>query len=118
MTRYLSGLLTILLASVPLTGIWAAIRPFRPYMPLDSIDYRHNRSLGNNPASIAYRPESFKSRSLLPAGLFATSLLYNDNRLDKSIIKLLLLVVLIISAQKSRIDYEYEPYEDKGDKHH
>lgn len=88
MTRHLSGLLTILLASVPLSGIWAAINPFKPYMPLDSIDYRHNWSLGNDPASIAYRPESLTSRSQLPMGLFATSLLYNDNRLDKRIVKL------------------------------
>ena len=88
MTRHLSGLLTILLASVPLSGIWAAINPFKPYMPLDSIEYRLNWSLGNDPASIAYRPEPLTYRSLIPIGLFTTSLLYNDNRLDKRIIKL------------------------------
>jgi len=73
MTRHLSGLLTILIAYVPLSGIWAAVKPFKPYIPTDSIDYRR---------------ESLAAHSILPAGLLATSLLYNDNRLDKSIVKL------------------------------
>lgn len=103
---YRSGLFTILIAFVPLSGIRAAIKPFKPYMRMDSIDYRLNWSLGNNPASIAYRPESLTTRSLLPAGLLATSLLYNDNRMDKSIIKR----GDIISPRLQSADYiQYSP---------
>lgn len=73
---------------LPATGIRAVINPFKPYKPLNEIDYAQNWSLGKDPSSIAYKPDSFTSRSLLPMGLLATSILYNDNNLDKRIVKL------------------------------
>lgn len=66
----------------------AAFNPFKPYRPLNQIDYALNWSLGKDPSSIAYKPDSYASRSLLPMGLLATSILYNDNNLDKRIVKL------------------------------
>lgn len=65
-----------------------AINPFKPYKPLKEIDYSQNWSLGYDSTSIAYKPDSFSERSLLPIGLLATSILYNDNYLDKRIVKL------------------------------
>ena len=47
-----------------------------------------NLSLGRDSTSVAYKPDTFTERTLLPASLLTTSLLYNDNILDKSIIKL------------------------------
>lgn len=76
---------TILL--LPLAGANAAINPFKPYKPLDEIDYSLNRSLGNDNSSIAFKPESFTKRIMIPAGLLATSFLYDDYHLDKRIIK-------------------------------
>ena len=65
-----------------------AINPFKPYKPFREIDYSLNWSLGYDSTSIAYKPDSFTERSVLPMGLLATSILYNDNYLDKSIIKI------------------------------
>ena len=70
------------------TGIRASINPFKPYKPLNEIDYQLNLSLGRDTASMAYRPDRFIERTLLPLGLLSTSILYNDNYLDKRIIKL------------------------------
>lgn len=72
----------------PIAGIKAVINPFKPYKPLKEIDYSLNWSLGYDSSSIAYKPDSFTERMLLPIGLLSTSILYNDNNLDKSIIKL------------------------------
>lgn len=69
------------------TGIRAVINPFKPYKPLNEIDYAQNWSLGKNPSSIAYKPYSFTEKALLPMGLLSASILYNDNYLDKRIIK-------------------------------
>jgi len=77
-----------LLALVPLSGVWASINPFKPYKPLNQIDYARNWSLGYDSTSIAYKPDSFTERSLIPVGLLATSILYNDNYLDKRIVKI------------------------------
>lgn len=81
-------LYALLFALVPTSGILAAINPFKPYMPLKEIDFGLNRSLVKDSTSIAFQPESLIRRSLLPAGLITTSILYNDNLLDKSIVKL------------------------------
>lgn len=81
-------LCAILLALVPLSGIWAQINPFKPYKPLNQIDYSLNWSLGQDTSSIVYKPESLTQRSLLPMGFLATGILYNDNILDKHIVKL------------------------------
>ena len=70
------------------TGIRASINPFKPYKPLNEIDYQLNLSLGRDTASMAYRSDRFIERTLLPLGLLSTSILYNDNYLDKRIIKL------------------------------
>lgn len=78
-------ILTILL--LPLTGVNAAINPFKPYKPLSEIDYTLNWSLGKDTASIAYKPESFKERMFLPVGMLATSILFDDYLLDKRIVK-------------------------------
>ena len=67
------------------TGIRASINPFKP---LNEIDYQLNLSLGRDTASMAYRSDRFIERTLLPLGLLSTSILYNDNYLDKRIIKL------------------------------
>ena len=75
----------LLLLSV--TQTYAGINPFKPYKPLGQIDYALNWSLGYDSASIAYKPESLVQRSLLPMGLLTTSILYNDNYLDKRIVK-------------------------------
>lgn len=76
-----------LILSLSLQSI-SSINPFKPYKPLKEIDYALNWSLGYDSASIAYKPDSFTERSLLPVGLLATSIFYNDNYLDKRIIKL------------------------------
>lgn len=81
-------LYALLFALVPTSGILAAINPFKPYMPLKEIHFGLNRSLVKDSTSIAFQPESLIRRSLLPAGLITTSILYNDNLLDKSIVKL------------------------------
>lgn len=81
-------LCAVLLALVPLSGVWASINPFKPYKPLNQIDYALNWSLGHDTSSIAYKPDSFTERSLMPVGLLATSIFYNDNYLDKRIVKL------------------------------
>lgn len=81
-------LCAIILSLLPFTGVQAAINPFKPYMPLNRIDYSHNISLTKDATSIAYRPESFAQTSLLPAGLLATSFLFDDYKLDKSIVQL------------------------------
>lgn len=81
-------LCAVLLALIPLSGVWAQINPFKPYKPLNEIDYSLNWSLGKDSASIAYKPDSFTERSLLPVGLVASSILFNDNYLDKRIVKL------------------------------
>lgn len=81
-------LCALLLVFVPISGIWASINPFKPYKPLNEIDYALNWSLGYDTSSIAYKPDSFTERSLVPVGLLATSILYNDNYLDKRIVKL------------------------------
>ena len=70
-------LISILLLSA--MGISAGINPFKPYKPLNQIDYALNWSLGYDSISVAYKPESFTQRSLLPMGLLSTSILYNDN---------------------------------------
>lgn len=72
----------------PLTGAYAGINPFKPYKPLNEIDYSHNLSLGKDPSSIAYKPYSFTEKALLPMGLLSASILYNDNYLDKRMVKL------------------------------
>ena len=79
-------LISILLLSA--TGIKAGFNPFKPYKPLSEIDWSYNWSLGHDSSSIAYKPDSFTERMLLPIGLLSTSILYNDNYLDNSIIKL------------------------------
>ena len=79
-------LISIMLLSA--TGIKAGFNPFKPYKPLSEINWSYNWSLGQDSSSIAYKPDSFTERMLMPIGLLSTSLLYNDNRLDKSIIKL------------------------------
>ena len=78
-------LISILLLSAMATS--AGNNPFKPYKPLREIDYELNWSLGYDSASIAYKPESLVQRSLLPMGLLTTSILYNDNYLDKRIVK-------------------------------
>ena len=50
--------------------------------------YASERALAYDSISVAYKPESFTQRSLLPIGLLSTSILYNDNYLDKRIVKL------------------------------
>ena len=77
----------ILLLLLPAIGV-SAINPFKPYKPLKEIDYALNWSLGYDSTSIAYKPNSFTGRSLLPMGLLTTSILYNDNYLDKRIVKI------------------------------
>ena len=72
---------------LPITGAHAGVNPFRPYKPLSEIDYTQNWSLGKDTASIAYKPESFTQRMILPVGLFATSILFDDYLLDKRIVK-------------------------------
>lgn len=78
-------LIAILLLSAMATS--AGINPFKPYKPLNEIDYTLNWYLGKDSTSIAYKPASFTERSLLPMGLLATGILYNDNYLDKRIIR-------------------------------
>jgi len=73
---------------LPTAGAYAAFNPFKPYKPLNQIDYALNWSLGYDSTSIAYKPDSFTERSLIPVGLLATSILYNDNYLDKRIVKI------------------------------
>ena len=65
----------------------AAINPFKPYKPLSEIDFGLNWEAGKEPTSIAYRPETLTTRSLLPMGMLATSILYNDYALDMRIKK-------------------------------
>ena len=77
---------TILL--LPFAGVNAVINPFKPYKPLDEIDYSLNLSLGKDAASIAYKKDSFTERMLIPVGMLATSILYDDYLLDKRIVKL------------------------------
>ena len=72
-------LLLISILLLPATGIRAGINPFKPYKPLSEIDYSLNWSLGYDSASIAYKPDSFTGRMLMPIGLLSTSILYNDN---------------------------------------
>ena len=72
---------------LPFTRAHAIINPFKPYKPLREIDYALNWSLGRDSSSIAFKPATLTDRSLLPVGLLATSILYNDNYLDKTIIK-------------------------------
>ena len=79
-------LLAIILVLLSVTGA-DAINPFKPYKPLKEIDYSLNWSLGYDSTSIAYKPESLTQRSLLPMGLLSMSILYNDNYLDKRIVK-------------------------------
>lgn len=79
---------TALLILLSATGIKAAINPFKPYKPLGQIDYTMNWSLGYDSTSIAYKPDSFTERMLMPIGLLSTSILYKDNYLDKRIVKL------------------------------
>jgi membrane-associated phospholipid phosphatase len=73
---------------LPTAGAYAAINPFKPYKPLNQIDYALNWSLGYDSTSIAYKPDSFTERMLMPVGLLSTSILFNDNYLDKRIVKL------------------------------
>ena len=47
-----------------------------------------NLSMGTDSTSISYKPDTFTGRTLLPASLLTTSLLYNDNILDRRIVKL------------------------------
>ena len=81
---------TLLISAIlllPLTGAYAGINPFKPYKPLKEIDYSLNLSLGKDPSSIAYKPYSFTEKTLMPIALLSTSILYNDNYLDKRIVK-------------------------------
>ena len=71
----------------PYMGIRAGINPFKPYKPLSEINYSLNWSLGEDPSSIAYKPDSYTERIMLPVGLLSTSILFNDNVIDKRIIK-------------------------------
>lgn len=71
----------------PITGAYAGINPFKPYKPLNEIDYRQNWELGFDTLSLAYRPESLTTRSLLPMGLLTTSILFDDYAMDMSIKK-------------------------------
>lgn len=81
-------LLIISILLLPATGIKAGFNPFKPYKPLSEIDWSYNWSLGHDSTSIAYKPDSFTERMLMPIGLLSTSILYNDNYLDKRIVKL------------------------------
>lgn len=78
----------LLAALIPSSGSIWGINPFKPYKPLREIDYARNISLGRDSGSIAYKPNTFTSRTLLPMGLLTSSFLINDNYLDKRIIKL------------------------------
>lgn len=78
-------LISIMLLSA--TGIKAGFNPFKPYKPLSEINWSYNWSLGQDSSSIAYKPDSFTERMLMPIGLLSTSILYNDNYLDKRIVK-------------------------------
>lgn len=80
-------LISLILLSVPFSGARAIINPFKPYKPLTEIDYARNWSLGHDSASIAYKPESFTQRALLPIGLLSTCILLDDNELDMRIKK-------------------------------
>ena len=80
---------TVLILLLPLSeSLTAAINPFKPYKPLGQIDYAMNWSLGYDSTSIAYKPDSFSERLLLPTVLLSASIFYNDNYLDKRIVKL------------------------------
>ena len=81
-TLFISAILLL-----PLTGAYAGINPFKPYKPLKEIDYSLNWSLGKDPSSIAYKPYTFTEKTLMPIALLSTSILYNDNYLDKRIVK-------------------------------
>lgn len=80
-------LLISAILALNITGAHAGINPFKPYKPLSEIDYAKNISLSKDPGSIAYKPNSFTSRTLMPMGMLATSFLINDNYLDKRIVK-------------------------------
>ena len=82
------NLCAVLIALIPLSGAWAGINPFKPYKSLNQIDYALNWSLGYDSTSIAYKPDSFIERTMLPVGLLSASIFYNDNVLDQRIIKL------------------------------
>ena len=73
---------------MPALCIRAVINPFKPYKPFSEIDYSLNWSLGKDSTNIAYKPGSFTSRTVVPMALLSTALLYNDNDLDRSIVKL------------------------------
>lgn len=81
-------LLLITFLLMPALCIRAVINPFKPYKPFSEIDYSLNWSLGKDSTSIAYKPGSFTSRTVVPMALLSTALLYNDNDLDRSIVKL------------------------------
>ena len=80
--------LIYLILLFPATGIKAAINPFKPYRPFSEIDCSLNLALSQDSASIAYKPESFTERIMLPIGLLSTSILFDDYLLDKRIVKL------------------------------
>ena len=81
-------LCVLILSLLPFTGVQAAIAPSKPYQKIKDSDYSLNYSLTKEPSCIANRTESLAQLSVVPAGLFMTSLLYNDNILDNSIVQL------------------------------
>lgn len=80
--------LAILALSVLPMSVWAGFpNPFHPYMPLGQIDYSTNWLLGKDSTTISFRPNSFTSRTIMPAALLGASIMSRDYALDKHIIK-------------------------------
>jgi len=79
-------IIAMLMLSVPFNGARAAANTLNPDNTLPGIDINRNWSLLHDSTSIAFKPESLTQRSLVPIGLLATAILYNDNDLDKRIV--------------------------------
>lgn len=62
------------------------IRPFKPYVPLKDLSFSDNLKSQADSLSMSFSENTFLNRCILPASMLATSLVYNDNILDRSIV--------------------------------
>lgn len=82
--RKLCILLALVLTAVP---AMLTAGPFKPYQPLSEIDWHGNWLLQRDSLSIAHSTDCFPQNFFLPVAMTAVTAVYNDNKLDGTILR-------------------------------
>lgn len=82
--RKLCVFAVLVLAAVPAR---LTAGPFQPYKPLSEIDWHGNWLLQKDSLSIAHSMDFFPQNFYLPVAMTAVTAVYNDNKLDGTILR-------------------------------